>query len=82
MCMCRNDLDCHRPLLREESSDVAVEDLDLLFAAVNARLRLLADPQPGPESADASDMRAGVAECAQAQEQLAATALHELGRHH
>ncbi len=80
--MCKIDLDCQPPLRREESTDVAVEDLGLLFAAVNARLRLLAHPQPGPESDDAAQIRAGVSDCAQAQEQLAATALHEIGRHH
>ena len=76
------DLKCQPALPPDASTDVAVEDLGLLFSAVNARLRLLAQPGPGPDSADAAHLRTDVSECARAQEQLAATAMHELGRHH
>jgi hypothetical protein len=66
----------------EESTDVAIADLDLLFVAVTARLRSLAEPRSGNAGTEAGRIRAGVLECVQALEQLHATAMHEVARLH
>ena len=66
----------------DRSLDVAIEDLDLLFAAVSHRLRLIVDPRVGSTGEEAARIRASVLECVQAMEQLHATALHEVTRLH
>ena len=61
------------------SSDVAIEDWDLLFRAVTARLTSIFD---GPENAAGSArIRSNVLECVQALDQLRTTMTHELDRH-
>lgn len=67
------------------SPNVAIEDWDVLFTAVKARLWLIGQPQdaPGPESppADALQLvRASVLECVQALDQLHTTAQDELAK--
>lgn len=63
--------------------EVALEDWDLLFAAVTARLRKVASSQapPCPSSAAAfacGDLPTELLECADALDQLRATMTHEL----
>lgn len=61
------------------SSDVAIEDWDLLFRAVTARLTSIFD---GPEhAAGSARIRSNVLECVQALDQLRTTMTHELDRH-
>jgi hypothetical protein len=66
----------------DESADVAIQDLDILFAAVTARLRSLAEPWPGNAATEAARIRSSILECVQALEQLHATAMHEVSRLH
>jgi hypothetical protein len=66
----------------DDSPDVAIEDLDLLFAAVTARLKSLARPRSGNAGAEAARIRASVLDCVQALEQLHVTAMHEVSRLH
>jgi hypothetical protein len=82
--MCEIDLFCRREptLPADESSDVSIEDLDILFAAVTARLRSLARPRSGSAGVEATRIRASVLDCVQALEQLHVTAMHEVSRLH
>ena len=60
------------------SSDVAIEDWDLLFRSVMARLTSIFD---GSEiAAGSARNRASVLECVEALDQLRKTMTHELGR--
>ena len=64
---------------------VAIEDWDVLFSAVKARLTLIGQPQNAacaePPTANALELvRASVLECVQALDQLHATARQELAR--
>lgn len=60
------------------SSDVAIEDWDVLFGAVTDRLRF-ATSRPSA-AADLLRLKMSVLECVEALEQLRATATHELDR--
>lgn len=65
----------------EPSSEVAIEDLDILLRAVKARLTLTVGDAPGPRAHDdAARVRASVLECVAALDQLHTTMTHELAR--
>ena len=65
----------------EPSSDVAIEDWDILLGAVKARLKLTVGEEPGPRVHDeVGRVRASVLECVAALDQLHTTMTHELDR--
>jgi hypothetical protein len=65
----------------EPSSDVAIEDWDILLDAVKARLKLTVGEEPGPQGQDeARRVRDSVLECVAALDQLHTTMTHELDR--
>lgn len=70
--------------LLELTSDVAIEDCDLLLSAVKARLKLILAECPNsttaPPPAMTERIQANVLECAVALEQLRTTLMHELDR--
>jgi len=73
---------CEPEHLAVDSPDVAIQDLDLLFAAVTVRLKLLAQPRSGSAGVEAARIRASVLDCVKALEQLHVTAMHEVSRLH